>query len=562
MGKVEQNDEIGESASEAIAVPNPFIGFRGEDLLATSGALTKEAAANPTLLLEQQAGLVREMTRVLSGQSELKPSPQDKRFADAAWSQNPFYRVFLGGYLAWSNSLEEYIDKTSFDDLTKERARFVTQLVTSALSPSNSLANPAALKHAFDTGGASVVHGLRNMMSDLFTNQGMPTQVDKSAFEVGKNLGITEGSVVFRNDVLEVIQYKAQTEQVYEIPLLMIPPQINKFYVFDLSPKNSIFDFLTKGGLQGFIISWRNPTADQRDWGFDTYVSAIIEAIDAVREITGAEKINITGACVGAMTLSALLGYYAAGAGESPLNSATHLVAVLNLGADSPIGLFATKDVIKLAKVASAKKGVLEGSEMGRIFAWLRPNDLVWNYWVNNYLMGNDPPAFDILYWNTDTTRLPAKFHGEILDAYGENKFERPGAMTVLGRPIDLREVSLDAYFMAGITDHIVPWKGVYDTMQSFGGEKTMVLSAAGHIQSIINPPAAAAKRQYFLNPDLVKDSEEWLKAAAPNKGSWWGHWLAWLQKRSGAQISPPAQLGSAAHPPLAKSPGTYVLEK
>jgi polyhydroxyalkanoate synthase subunit PhaC len=392
-----ENREIGESASQAILGPNPFIGFRGEDILATARALAKEATTNPTLLLEQQAALVREIVRVLAGQSDIKPSSHDKRFADTAWSENPFYRVFLSVYLAWSNALKEYIDKTSFDDRTKERARFVVQLVTSALSPSNSPANPAALKRAIDTRGMSVVHGLRNMMADLFTNKGMPSQVDKSAFEVGKNLGTTEGSVVFRNDVLELIQYKPQTEQVYEIPLLVIPAQINKFYIFDLTPSNSIFDFLIKGGIQVFAISWRNPKATQRDWGFDTYVSAIIEAIAAVDEISKVEKINIGGACLGAMTLSALLGYYAAD-GESPLNSATHLVSVLDLGgADSMIGLFATKDVIKVAKAASASKGVLEGAEMGRIFAWLRPNDLVWNYWVNNYLMGNDPPAFDIL---------------------------------------------------------------------------------------------------------------------------------------------------------------------
>jgi len=327
MGGVERNDEIGEGGAQVLTGPNPFMGFRGEDLMASVEALGKEATAHPTLLLEQQAELVREMTRVLAGQSDLKPPSQDKRFADPAWTANPFYRVFLGGYLAWSNSLEEYIDKTSFDHRTKERARFVTQLITSALSPSNSFVNPAALKRAIDTGGVSVVNGLRNMMSDLFTNKGMPTQVDKSAFEVGKNLAITEGSVVFRNDVLELIQYKAQTEQVYEIPLLAVPPQINKFYAYDLSPNNSLLDFLVKGGLQVFAISWRNPTVAQRDWGFDTYASAIIEAIDAVREITKVEKINAVGACVGAMTLSAVLGYYAAG-GETPLNSATHLVAV------------------------------------------------------------------------------------------------------------------------------------------------------------------------------------------------------------------------------------------
>ena len=552
--------DIGESASEAAGGGNPFFGFRREDVTATAGALAKEIAAHPTLLLEQQAELVREITRVLAGQSEIKPSPQDKRFSDAAWAQNPFYRVFMGGYLAWSKALEELVDKTTFDDLTKERGRFVAQLITSALAPTNSLANPAVVKRALETGGGSVVHGLQNMMSDLFTNSGMPTQVDKSAFEVGKNLATTAGSVVFRSDVLELIQYEPQTERVHQLPLLFIPPQINKFYVFDLSPANSLFDFLIKSGIQVFTISWRNPTAEQRDWCLDTYASAIVEAVAAVREICNVEKANVTGACAGAVTLSALLGYYAAGGEKSPFNSATNLVSTLSIGTDSMLGMFMAKDVLQAAKDASARKGVLEGADLGRIFAWLRPNDLVWNYWVNNYLLGKDPPAFDILYWNADTTRLPAKFHAEVMDLYGENKFLEPGGMTVLGRPVDLKQVSLDAYFVCGITDHIVPWKSVYASMMSFSGERTLVLSAAGHIQSLINPPASAAKRQYLLNSNYVADPEAWLKDATPHKGTWWGHWLEWLQRRSGELVAAPAAVGSANHPPLAAAPGSYVL--
>jgi polyhydroxyalkanoate synthase len=558
----DSNSELADAASGAMLGPNPFIGIRGEDVIATAGALTKEAAAHPMLVLEQEAELVREIALVFAGQSTLKPARDDKRFIDAAWTANPFYRMFLGGYLAWTKSLDDFIDKSSFDPRTKERAHFVRQLVTDAMSPSNSLAHPAALKRAVETGGASIVDGLRNMTSDLFNNSGMPSMVDKSAFEIGKNLAMTKGSVVFRNEVLELIQYQPQTELIHATPLLIVPPQINKYYVFDLSPEKSMVDFLLKGGIGCFVVSWRNPTSAQRDWGLDTYVSALIEAIAAIKEIAGCEKINIAGACAGAMTLSALVGYYAAGDDDSPINSATLMVAVLDSESESLMTLFMTQDSARAVKAASAARGVLEGSEMGRVFAWLRPNDLVWNYWVNNYLLGKSPPAFDILSWNADTTRLPAKFHGEIIDSFVDNKFKRPGALVVLGRPIDLRQVAADSYVVAGITDHISQWKGVYRTMMLLGGKSTMVLSAAGHIQSLINPPKDAAKRQYFLNADHVEDPQAWLTAATAHKGSWWGHWLEWLEEHSGDKISAPAQTGSAVHPPIADAPGAYVKEK
>src|SRR5450631_2049215 len=471
MSDREPTSDLGDTTLQGMLGPNPFIGFRGEDVLATAGALTKETAAHPTLVLEEQAALVREIIGVFAGQSTVKPAHGDKRFTDATWTENPFYRVFLGGYLAWTNALDDFIDKSSFDARTKERAHFVRQLVTDAMAPSNSLINPAAFKRAVETGGTSVVDGLRNMMSDFVSNQGMPSMVDKSAFEVGKNLATTEGSVVFRNEVLELIQYRPQTELVYEIPLLIVPPQINKFYVFDLSPEKSMVGFLSQGGIGSFVISWRNATAAQRDWGMDTYVSAIVEAIAVVKEIAGSEKVNVAGACAGAMTLSALLGYYAAGHEENPLNSATLMVAVLDGETETLMTLFMTQDSAKVAKTASATRGVLEGSEMGRLFAWLRPNDLVWNYWVNNYLLGKSPPAFDILSWNADTTRLPARFHGELIDVYVENKLLRPGAMVVLGRPIDARKIAVDAYFAAGITDHIANWKHVFLVMSGMGGD-------------------------------------------------------------------------------------------
>jgi polyhydroxyalkanoate synthase len=554
--------ELNETASQAILGPNPFIGIRNEDVLATAGALAQEAAGNPTLVLEQQAQLVRDIAQVFAGKSTLKPAPGDKRFADPAWAENPFLRMTLGGYLAWTHALGAFIDKSSFDDRTKERARFVTQLVTDALSPSNTFANPVALRRAIDTGGTSIAHGLRNMVNDVVDNNGMPSMVDKKAFKVGENLALTPGSVVFRSDVLELIHYRAQTEHVYELPYLIVPPQINKYYVFDLSPEKSMIDFLVKGGIDCYAISWRNPKASARDWNMDTYVGAIVESIAAVRQIAASPKVNVMGACAGGMTLAALLGYYAAGdPADNPLNSATLLVSVLDGEADSTMFLFVTPDAVEAAKANSRNKGVLEGSEMSRVFAWLRPNDLIWNYWVNNYLVGNSPPAFDILYWNGDTTRLPAAFHAQLLDAYVENSFKKSGALEVLGRPIDLRGVTLDAYFVAGITDHITPWRGVYNTMRMFGGKNRFVLSAAGHIQSLVNPPAAAAKREYFLNPDYDAAADDWLAAAKPIKGSWWGDWLAWIQERSGSHIPAPASAGSAAYPALVDAPGTYVLE-
>jgi polyhydroxyalkanoate synthase len=262
------------------------------------------------------------------------------------------------------------------------------------------------------------------------------------------------------------------------------------------------------------------------------------------------------------MTIAALLGYYAARNGQNPIRSATLMVANLDGEAESTMTLFMTPDSAKVAKAATAAKGVLEGSQLGSVFAWLRPNDLVWNYWVNNYLLGKSPPAFDILAWNADTTRLPAKFHSEIVDVFVENTFKQPGGVTVLGHPIDLRQVTVDAYVLAGITDHIAPWKGVYATMLMLGGAPTMVLSAAGHIQSLINPPKNAAKREFYLNPDHVADPAAWLTSATPNKGSWWGHWLEWLVARSGNEVAAPEQLGSVGYPPVEDAPGTYVHER
>jgi polyhydroxyalkanoate synthase len=555
-----ESDGLAGRAAEQMLGPNPFIGLRPEDLAETVRLLGAQAVKQPGLVLEQQAAFARDLIAALSGNADLGPEKGDKRFADSAWQGNPFYRMYLQGYLAWSRALGGFVDKAAVDDRTRERIRYVVSLATEALAPTNTLAgNPAALKKAIDSGGASVLAGLKQMLADLVANRAMPAQVDKQAFRVGENLARSPGAVVFANEVLELIQYAPATAEVHARPHLIIPPQINKFYVFDLSPGKSIVAYLVQSGFRVFAVSWRNPTAAQRDWDMDTYAGALLEAIAAVREITGAADVNLHAACSGAMTAAALLGHLA-GRAERPVHAATLMVAVLGASEGSQLGLFATPETIAAAKRGSAAKGVLDGREMGRVFAWLRPNDLVWNYWVNNYLLGQPPPAFDVLYWNNDTTRLPARFHAQLLDIFAGDLLRRPGALSVLGTPVDLGQVGCEKFVLAGITDHITPWKAVYDLARTLGGPGEFVLSSSGHVQSLLNPPGNP-KARFFVSDELPATADQWLAGARERAGSWWEHWREWLAARSGPLGPAPAALGSERYALRMPAPGRYVLE-
>ncbi|BAO90930.1 alpha/beta fold hydrolase [Caballeronia cordobensis] len=555
-----QNDSLAADASDGMLGANPFVGLRALDMFAAAGQIGAQAMLHPTLLMTQTAALVRDLTSAASGKEACSPEPGDKRFADPAWREQSLYRTTLQGYLAWRNALAGFVDHSALDDANKERARFAMSLVTDALAPTNTLAgNPAALRKLVESRGASVVAGVRNMLADTLGNKGMPAQVDKRAFRVGENLATSPGAVVFRNEVLELIQYTPSTPNVYARPQLIVPPQINKFYIFDLSANKSIVEYLVKSEFQVFAVSWRNPTEAQRDWDMDKYVAALIEAIDAVRDITGHADVNLHGACSGAMTISALLGHLAS-RGETSVNAATLMVAVLDSTSESQLGLFTTPAAVELAKRNSRAKGVLSGEDMSRVFAWMRPNDLVWNFWVNNYLMGESPPAFDILYWNNDTTRLPGKLHGQLLDIFTRNLFSEPGKLTVLGTPVDLSKVTCDTYVMAGMTDHITPWKGVYNTARAFGGKTRYVLSSSGHIQSLINPPGNP-KAKFFHNDELPEDADAWLAHARPEADSWWSDWREWLAARSGERRAAPRAPGNERHARLAGAPGSYVLE-
>ena len=375
------------------------------------------------------------------------------------------------------------------------------------------------------------MRGLENLTHDLARNGGLPAQVDKNKFVLGKNLATTPGAVVYRSPVLELIQYRPINNEVYRRPLLIIPPQINKFYVFDLVPEKSIVQFALKGDLQTFAISWKNPSANESHFGLDTYVRGLEEAVDVIRDITGSEDVNVWGACSGGITMSAFLGNLAA-RNESKVHSATVAVCVLDMSTtqDTTAGIFVTPASIVAAKKASQLAGVLEGQELARMFAWMRPNDLIWNYWVNNYLLGNAPPAFDILYWNNDTTRLPARLHADFLDLISANPFVNAGQLEVCGKPLDMRQLNLDSYVVAGVTDHITPWQGCYNTAKLYGERSTFVLANSGHIQSLINPPGNP-KAVFWTGPARAATAETWREQASKEAGSWWPHWLGWVQK-------------------------------
>jgi polyhydroxyalkanoate synthase subunit PhaC len=553
-------EDVAAQAAEEVLGPNPFIGLRPADIFAALSEVGEQALKAPLATWQQEAGLARALFSVLTGTADIAPAKGDKRFADPAWNDNPFYRRYLQGYLTWTNALDTFVESTGLDSVSRQRAKFVMSLLADSVAPTNTLlGNPAALKKAIDSGGKSLLEGSKNLIADVTRNGGMPAQVDMTAFEPGRNLALSPGSVVWRNEVLELIQYAPATGEVHARPQLIVPPQINKFYIFDMAPGRSIVEYLVKGGLQVFIVSWRNPTPEQRAWDMDTYVSALLEAIDVMRDITGSDDVNIHGACSGAMTVAALLGHLAAKK-QKRINAATLMVAVLDTDTDSLLGLFATPESIAAAKLNSKMKGVLDGDEMGRVFSWMRPNDLIWNYWVNNYLMGNPPPVFDILYWNNDTTRLPAAFHAQILDIFGAKMLQEPGTVSILGTPIDLSQVDCDKFVVAGVTDHITPWKGVYRTASLFGGNTEFILSSSGHIQSLINPPGNP-KSKYFLGRHLPGTSENWLATAKPVQGTWWDHWRQWIATRSGETRPAPTELGNERHRPGVKAPGTYVLE-
>ena len=528
---------------------NPIVGLAREDLLGAVSVMLRKTAAKPATTLKHARMFTDDVVKILTNKSEIAPSPKDKRFLDPTWSSNPFYRMGMQYYLAAQNSVNRWIADLELDELERARANFVSGMIIDSLAPTNTLAgNPSAIKKAVETGGGSLIRGLKNAYEDMVHNDGIVSQVDSRPFKIGENIASSPGAVIHRSEIMELIQYQPTTETVHEIPLLIIPPQINKAYINDLTPEKSIIRYELGHGIQPFLISWRNPQIEHRDWGLDEYVEAILKALDIIADVTGAKKVNVAGACSGGITTATLLSRLRA-MKDVRVNSATLMVCVLHPQRnDSEAGALVSEHGIKLARERSAKKGILEGSSLARTFAWLRPNDLVWNYVINNYLHGEDPPAFDILFWNNDSTNLTAALHSDYLRVYEEQPFANPGTSEVAGHVVDLTKVDCDLFIMAGVTDHITPWKACYRSTQLFGSKNIeFVLSHSGHIQAILNPPGNPKAKFYRAGGAMPATPEKWLAGAEEVAGSWWPYWMKWLQARSGKQVAAPKSLGNKA---------------
>ncbi len=528
---------------------------------ASTAKLAASLAARPLTTGRRLGSFAAEFARIGAGTSVLAPHRRDRRFADPAWTGNPLLRRIVQAYLAAGQTAEQLVSDAALDWRDDKRVRFAAENLIEALSPSNlPLVNPASAKAAIDTGGVSLVRGGVSLLRDLATAPRIPEMVDSSAFEVGRDIAVTPGAVVLRTEVFELIQYRPRTEQVREVPLLLVPPTINKYYALDLAPGRSLAEYLVGGGQQVFVMSWRNPDARHAGWGLDTYVQAVLDALDAVERICGTGRTALTGVCAGGIIASITAAHLAATGQQGRLSAFGLLVTVLDEAEAGTVAAIADRQLAAAAKEMSRRRGYLDGRALAEVFAWLRPGDLVWNYWVNNYLLGKKPSAFDILFWNADTTRMSAKLHADFVDLAMDNQLVTAGALTVLGSPVDLSQIDVDTYLVAGIADHITPWQNCYRSTQLLGGESRFILSTSGHIAALVNPPGNP-KASYQINKGTPAKPADWLKTAQTVPGSWWPDLLAWLGDRCGADKPAPAQLGGGGLRPLVDAPGTYVFD-
>jgi polyhydroxyalkanoate synthase len=527
----------------------------------STAAFAAGLARRPRTTSRRLRGLATEIARIGAGTSTLAPSRRDRRFADPAWTDNPLLRRVVQTYLAAEQTTGQLLVDADLGWRDEQRVRLFAENVAAALSPSNlPLVNPASAKAVVDTGGLNFLRGGLALLRDLSSAPRVPRMVDESAFQVGRNIAVTPGAVILRTELLEVIQYRPQTEQVREVPLLIAPPTINKYFALDLAPERSLVEHLVRNGQQVFIISWRNPDARHSSWGLDSYVRAVLDALEAVERVCATNRTALFGFCSGGIIASLAAGYLAATGAQSRLAAFGLGVTVLDYTDAGVAGALVDDRLAAAAKAASRRRGYLDGRALAEVFAWLRPGDLVWNYWVNNYLLGKQPPAFDLLFWNADTTRMSATLHADFVDLAMQNQLAEPTGRKVRGVPVDLSQVGVDSYIVAGIADHLTPWHSCYRSTTLLGGESRFILSTSGHIAALVNPPGNP-KASYQVNKENPADPQAWLDGAQTRQGSWWPDAVAWFGERCGPEKPAPAHLGGGGLRPLEDAPGTYVFD-
>ncbi|WP_019873569.1 PHA/PHB synthase family protein [Sporichthya polymorpha] len=523
--------------------------------LKLAGAL----ARRPRTVVSQSATLTGELAKVVAGRSELAPHPKDARYAHPAWQENPVLRRALQAHLAVSASAEQLVANAGLDENAGHRVTLTVSNLLDATAPSNNLVlNPGALATAKETKGASLVRGTRNLVRDLSAPPRVPRMVEPDAFEVGVNVAATPGAVVERTAVYELLQYNATTPTVRRVPLLLVPPVINKYYVADMAPGRSMVEYLVGQGHQVFVMSWRNPDVRHSAWNLDTYGDAIVNAIGTARQICGSESVSLLSFCSGGILSAMVLAHLADTGRLTDVSAAAWSVTVLDQSRAGVAGALLTPAAAEAAARSSAARGYLDGRVLAEVFAWLRPRDLIWNYWVDSYLMGKSPRPFDVLFWNADTTRMAAALHKDFLAMAQQNSLVHPGMATMLGSPVDLGTVDIDTYITGGINDHLCPWESCYASTQLLGGNSRFVLSSAGHVASIVNPPTNP-KATFRIADSTPADAHDWLKAAETVKGSWWPDFSQWLHEHGGEMVDAPSTPGSAEHPAIVAAPGTYV---
>ncbi len=516
----------------------------------------------PERLAEIQKEYFTELAHLATNPESIEV--KDRRFSGKAWHSS-WSKTIAATYLLNSKHLLALAKAVDADEKTKVKILFTTEQMIDALSPSNFIAtNPEVLENIISTQGQSIQNGIVNLLGDL--KKGKVSQTDETAFEVGKNIATTAGQVVFRNELFELIQYTPLTETVFERPYLMVPPCINKYYILDLQPDNSVVRYMVEQGHTVFLVSWRNPDASMSQITWDDYVGeGIIKAIEVVKDIGGVDQINVLGFCVGGTLTATALAVLAARK-KNIVASLTLLTTLLDFSDTGILDVFIDEGMVKLRESTIGGEGghygMMSGLELGNTFSFLRPNDLVWNYVVENYLKGNSPPPFDLLYWNGDSTNLPGPMYCWYLrHTYLQNELIKPGKLTVCGEKVDLGKITVPAYIYASHDDHIVPWKSAYESTHILKGKNRFVLGASGHIAGVINPPAKN-KRHYFENNKLAKTADEWLSAAKDIKGSWWPNYAQWLEQFGGKRIQASKTFGNARYKKLEAAPGKYVKEK